>query len=566
MSSLPFLLLLCFYGLHPQAFETTVCDCSEPKNMGIIQFSDSNCKPETNNTDTVQVKYTVYSDERAAVKFPGFICAQWINIRRITKTFFGQLVIVPDKISIDTTPTECYDMINNKRCGEHHMTLSDNKYVFGRDPEIVGYWLQTIDSEILNCVLEQVQLYQQMEDEDFSTPIGKASAKSGNLSHNHLTLVWDKTYTQKSQHTLRIVESGTGTLTKKLGDEKYFRLLDDRRQLDFHLTPQPPCVPTQQHCSNRTTVFNIVGQSKLSLVTAAIMEKFPPITVETPAPSSAEDLDKAANKQYIQDRVTDRENELVRMIQRLECDARKAKHERAIAAAQYNGWLAASHLKLPQCTKLQAFGQTAVVVKCNSVNVTFETVITSCGPQPKFNIYTINLDGWELVKYSPCYWTNGFVNFNDKPYAFRNNTWKRVDANMVLPEQTLAHSFRYDDVKFFDYEHRTNPAYNDNLLNHMNVMADIVAAMNEHPPTEFSLNHQPSASSVLVTAAGVIHYTSWWETIKMWFFISIFCILGLVILRICCWLGIFRFIRKFCGYPIEEARSTTTNRTAMHPV
>ncbi|KZS01631.1 Uncharacterized protein APZ42_001655, partial [Daphnia magna] len=163
---------------------------------------------------------------------------------------------------------------------------------------------------------------------------------------------------------------------------------------------------------------------------------------------------KAANKQYIQDRVTDRENELVRMIQRLECDARKAKHERAIVAAQYNGWLAASHLKLPQCTKLQAFGQTAVVIKCNSVNVRFETIITSCGPQPKFNNYTINLDGWELVKYSPCYWTNGFVNFNDKPYAFCNNTWQGVDANMVLPEQTLAHSFRYDDVKFFDYEHR----------------------------------------------------------------------------------------------------------------
>ncbi|KZS00178.1 Uncharacterized protein APZ42_003635 [Daphnia magna] len=111
-----------------------------------------------------------------------------------------------------------------------------------------------------------------MEDEDFSTPIGKASPKSGNLSHNQLTLVWDKTYTQKSQHTMRIVESVTGTLTKKLGDEKYFRLLDDRRQLDFRLTPQPPCFPTQQHCSNRTTVFNIVGQSKLSLVTAAIME------------------------------------------------------------------------------------------------------------------------------------------------------------------------------------------------------------------------------------------------------------------------------------------------------
>ncbi|KAK4007245.1 hypothetical protein OUZ56_012405 [Daphnia magna] len=294
-----------------------------------------------------------------------------------------------------------------------------------------------------------------MEDEDFSTPIDKASAKSGNSSHNHLTLVWDKTYKQKSQHTLRIVESGTGTLTKKLGDEKYFRFLDDRRQLDFHLTPQPPCVPTQQHCSIRTTVFNIVGQTKLTLITAAIMEKFPPITAETSAPSSAEDLDKVANKQYIQDRVTDREN-------------KSALHE------------------------ITSFRTTAVVIKCNSVNVTFETIITSCGPQPKLNNYTINLDGWELVKYSPCYWTNGFVNFNDKPYAFRNNTWKKVDANMVLPEQRLAHSFRYDDIKFFDYEHRTKPAYNDNLLHHMNVMADIVAAMNEHPPTEFSLNHHPA--------------------------------------------------------------------------
>ncbi|KAK4006805.1 hypothetical protein OUZ56_011963 [Daphnia magna] len=118
---------------------------------------------------------------------------------------------------------------------------------------------------------------------------------------------------------------------------------------------------------------------------------------------------------------------------------------------------------------------------------------------------------------------------------------------MVLPEQTLAHSFRYDDVKFFDYEHRTNPAYNDNLLNHMNVMADIVAAMNEHPPTEFSFNHQPS----------------WWETIKMWFFISIFCILGLVILRICCWLGIKRLFTDH--QPHRRASSFITGRNLAPP-
>ncbi|KZS21154.1 Uncharacterized protein APZ42_011986 [Daphnia magna] len=136
---------------------------------------------------------------------------------------------------------------------------------------------------------------------------------------------------------------------------------------------------------------------------AAIMEKAPPGgVVETPTPSSDPDLDRLANKQYIQDHATDRDNELA-------------------------------------------------------------------------------------LKFSPCYWTNGFVNFNDKPYAF----YKNIEQNIVLLERTLAHSLRYEDVKSFDYDHRSNPAYNDNLLNHMNVVADIVAAMNEHPPSDFSLNHRP---------------------------------------------------------------------------
>ncbi|XP_045035981.1 LOW QUALITY PROTEIN: uncharacterized protein LOC116934869 [Daphnia magna] len=421
--------------------------------MGIIQFPDADCKPKMNSTSAVPVRYVVYSDERAAVKFPGFICARWRNIHRVTMNFFGQTVIVPEKIPIDTTASECYKMINTKKCEGYEMTLSDEKYVFSHEPRSDGYWMRTVDSEILNCALEQIQLFQQMEDEDFPTPIGKAAATAGTLSHNHLTLVWDTTYTHKIQHELH--------------------------------------------------------------------------------------------------RDIDRDNELARMLQTIECDVRKAKNERAIITAQYNGWLAASLLKLPRCAKLQAFGQTAVVIQCKAVNATIETVITPCGPQPKFNSYTINLDGWELVKFSPCYWTNGFVNFNDKPYAFRNNTWKRIDPNIVLPERTLAHSFRYEDVKAFDYDHRSNPAYNDNLLNHMNVVADIVAAMNEQSPADFPSNHRPHAADVLLTAAGVERYTSWWEVIIISLVVTVIFILVLIVLRICCCLGLF----GICCPPIKEVKT-----------
>ncbi|KZR97791.1 Uncharacterized protein APZ42_007137, partial [Daphnia magna] len=104
----------------------------------------------------------------------------------------------------------------------------------------------------------------------------------------------------------------------------------------------------------------------------------------------------------------------------------------------------------------------------------------------------------------------------------------------VLPERTLAHSFRYEDVKAFDYDHRSNPAYNDNLLNHMNVVADIVAAMNEQSPADFPSNHRPHAADVLLTAAGVERYTSWWEVIIISLVVTVIFILVLIVLRICC--------------------------------
>ncbi|KAK4009438.1 hypothetical protein OUZ56_018551 [Daphnia magna] len=52
----------------------------------------------------------------------------------------------------------------------------------------------------------------------------------------------------------------------------------------------------------------------------------------------------------------------------------------------------------------------------------------------------------------------------------------------------------------------------------------------------------------------------------MWFFISIFCLFGLVILRVCYCLGFFGLIEKLCGHPVEEVRSPTSERNAMHPV
>jgi hypothetical protein len=72
-------------------------------------------------------------------------------------------------------------------------------------------------------------------------------------------------------------------------------------------------------------------------------------------------VDITANLQYMRDKIIDHENELAHAIASLQCDSRKAAHERAISTAQYNGWLAASQLNLPACAKLNAFGKN----RCN---------------------------------------------------------------------------------------------------------------------------------------------------------------------------------------------------------
>ena len=49
------------------------------------------------------------------------------------------------------------------------------------------------------------------------------------------------------------------------------------------------------------------------------------------------------------------------------------------------------------------------------------------------------------------------MNFNDQPYAYGNENWKSIQPKVFVPTQTLAHSFRHNEVKYFDYVHQSEP-------------------------------------------------------------------------------------------------------------
>lgn len=76
-----------------------------------------------------------------------------------------------------------------------------------------------------------------------------------------------------------------------------------------------------------------------------------------------------------------------------------------------------------------------------------------------------------------------------------------VPETLVIPERELAHTFHFEDVLFTNYEHEHNPAYESNIVSHLNILTDIAATISEHGARNFSSNDTPSAVSVLVSTA-----------------------------------------------------------------
>ncbi|KAK4006750.1 hypothetical protein OUZ56_011908 [Daphnia magna] len=122
---------------------------------------------------------------------------------------------------------------------------------------------------------------------------------------------------------------------------------------------------------------------------------------------------------------------------------------------------------------------TVLLEQCRRMNITFTTKTTRCGPQPRFNNFTIATNGWELATYRECYWREKYVKFHGKNHVYRNGTWTKAEATLIQPERDWPTTFRYDDDNTYEYEPQANPAYDNWVGSRMNIVADIAAAMAE---------------------------------------------------------------------------------------
>jgi len=253
--------------------------------------------------------------------------------------------------------------------------------------------------------------------------------------------------------------------------------MDSNNEVSFHLTLQQ-----KQQTSSIYIVTNM--EDVTAFIAPASTSNRTNSPINNWSNTDNAEVDAAAHLQHIQDTEIDNENLLLHRIDDINCALQKANHRQVIATAGYNGWLAAEMLGLPLCMKVNAFGSVIRTIKCLPKKINFTVSTGKCGPQPVYKTattnYTISKTGWELSPFNPCYWTSNHINFNGLPHAYSDGDWQPIKFHSVSPQNTIHHQFNYVDDNAFVFSSNINPAYDITTLDHVNVVADLAAALNEH--------------------------------------------------------------------------------------
>ena len=417
---------------------------------------------------------------------------------------YGTKTVLYGRESMNTSPEECWKMKEFKMCGEQQMKQhSIDTWGWEAQPSQEVTWMGHVTNKELNCLLEEVALEKRCENCAVTTPFGSLSPSKhqGNFSQHQVTLVWKNNWQKNKPCALHQINlAANGTLTHL--NSGSFRLRNKEQQSDYLIRPRDVDnngnAVSSTLCGKSNTYYDVLGMNKVVMILSNTLNSSAKLEAgrkEIARTTNATQelinaINQAAHLQFVRDAVIDQENVLVRELQYLQCEIKKNHHLNAVATAQYNGWLAARQLSLPVCSKLHAVGEAVQIIQCKEERLNFTMVTTRCGYQPKHGNSTISTTGWELTRFLPCYHTTNFVNFNGVVYHYVGEDWTPVPMDIELTEHKLLPSFATRLDNTFNYSIYRNPGLVQDSLEHVSVVADIIAQIHEvHTSGKSSFAH-----------------------------------------------------------------------------
>nr|CAH0101626.1 unnamed protein product [Daphnia galeata] len=467
------ILLLTLTLKATDGFEKTICDCSHPARKGFIEFNDEDCKHLPNTDKPNPIHYTVLSTLPVVQSFMGHTCSMWKMSKSVYRDFMQWDSVTENRIPLEVSSDKCRKMRDSRLCDGAPMDiLGSNKWSLEKSPHVQGSWLRTNADSIINCRLEEVVLETECTDCVISSPLGVIPGKAnGSLSHNLVTIVWDNSLKEPRKCKAKQVEEGLAMLYTT-ATPGVLRVRDSRKQLDFIV--KNVSVGLCETPANNSIYKEVLGMDRVVITWYNINnntqgqsngQKFENISSTLRA-----EIDTAAHSQHMRDFAVEMTNSVAKKV------------------PQYNGWLAAAYLDLPQCNKLQPVGKDLAVLQCIPRNITFTTEITRCGPQPRYKNQTISVEGWELTDFTECYWHFNFVNFNGRSHTYKNGTWTTIEPSIIVQGDKLINPLPLEVDNTLGTLLQLHPALKVNPLSPAAAMADIFAAVQQHHSSDFTSN------------------------------------------------------------------------------
>ncbi len=223
-----------------------VCDCNKAKTRGILDINKPYyCQPDKASIphkNRFTTNYTLITKQRPTTTWKGWSCKQWIKSKKIVGSFWvGSFDTTYSQETHLVSPLECWEMVNNKKCGENAMQSGATTLSFTASPVGEGKWYATREYHALNCLSEEITLRQETTEGPIESPFGMLNATQADrqIVYNHNTIVWGDITTTDTGTTSLLHGQAYVELTQTDEHNNRSRLVDNLRQIEitFYNTP-----------------------------------------------------------------------------------------------------------------------------------------------------------------------------------------------------------------------------------------------------------------------------------------------------------------------------------------
>lgn len=176
----------------------TACNCTKPQYLGVVNLGKYSRFPlEPLKSNFTMVEYTLFDNHTMDRIFRGYACKLWKRRVRVTTFITFSTDTVYYELPLMASRNECWELVRTRPCNGQDMKIDGNVWMYEHPPHPnLKYW-DTIQTEVLQCMLEDVSLKQPPQSDSIYTITGKlADQKSDEFALMHgTTFVWPFTTT-----------------------------------------------------------------------------------------------------------------------------------------------------------------------------------------------------------------------------------------------------------------------------------------------------------------------------------------------------------------------------------